>query len=580
MFRRNVPPGNGLRRAGKRRRVGPVTDRVNIADALAAAAARDPGAPALILPGGARVSYRELDGDADRIARGFARAGLEPGTRAVLLVPPGRDFFPLVFGLLRAGAVPVVVDPGMGLAKARRCLLESAPGAFVGTGKAFAARWLTGLGGRIEGPKVGVGMALVPGGMTLDRVRRLGGDGGADPAPTTAASPAAILFTSGSTGPPRGAIYSHGNFAAQVELVRRTFSIEPGEVDLPTFPLFALFDPALGMTTVVPEMDPSRPARADPAKLARAILGHGVTTMFGSPALLEPLARFCEGTGTRFPTLRRVVSAGAPVPARTVERFARALPEGALLHTPYGATEALPVASIAHPEILGETAARTAAGEGVCVGRPVEGVEVRVIRVEDGEIPRFTPDLEVPAGTTGEFVVRGPQVTRGYFGRPEADLLTKIGDPAGGFWHRMGDLGYRDASGRLWFCGRRSQRVRTEGGDLCADQCEGVFNAHPMVRRSAVVGVGEAGRQRPVAVIERARGGPHLREGEPEGPRDPVDDGRLAEEVLALGSSAPCTRGIRDVLLYRGILPVDTRHNAKIRREVLAAWAAKRLGRA
>ncbi|NUN52582.1 MAG: AMP-binding protein, partial [Planctomycetaceae bacterium] len=254
--------------------------------------------------------------------------------------------------------------------------------------------------------------------------------------------------------------------------------------------------------------------------------------------------------------------------------------EGALLHTPYGATEALPVASIAHPEILGETAARTAAGEGVCVGRPVEGVEVRVIRVEDGEIPRFTPDLEVPAGTTGEFVVRGPQVTRGYFGRPEADLLTKIGDPAGGFWHRMGDLGYRDASGRLWFCGRRSQRVRTEGGDLCADQCEGVFNAHPMVRRSAVVGVGEAGRQRPVAVIERARGGPHLREGEPEGPRDPVDDGRLAEEVLALGSSAPCTRGIRDVLLYRGILPVDTRHNAKIRREVLAAWAAKRLGRA
>ena len=558
---RKPPSGNELRRAGDLRKVAPVDDRLNIADALAAAARRDPGAPALILPGGERVSYADLDEDADLIARGMARAGIAPGTRAVLLVPPGRDFYPLVFGLLRAGAVPVVVDPGMGIAKARRCLVEAAPGAFIGVGKAFFARCFLGLWGRIRGPKISVGMPPLPGRTTLNRVRRLGGSGGADRAPTTAASPAAILFTSGSTGPPRGAVYSHGNMAAQVEMVRRAFSIEPGEVDLPTFPLFALFDPALGMTTVVPDMDASRPAAADPAKLARAIAEYRVTTMFGSPALLEPLARYCETTGTRFPTLRRVISAGAPVPARTVERFARALPVGALLHTPYGATEALPVASIAHPEILGETAARTAAGEGICVGRPVEGVEVRVMRVDDGEVLRWDPGLEVPAGSTGEFVLRGPQVTGGYFGRPYADLLTKTGDADGGFWHRMGDLGYRDGAGRLWYCGRKSQRVRTAAGDLCADQCEGVFNAHPAVRRTAVVGVGEEGRQRAVAVVER----------EPTAP----GGGNLEEELLRLGEGAPCTRGIREVLMFKGPLPVDTRHNAKIRREELARWAAR-----
>lgn len=538
---------------------------VNIASSLAEAARRDPGGAALVLPDGSRVSRAALDADADRIARGLARAGVAPGTRTLLLVPPGRHFFPLVFGLMRAGAVPVVVDPGLGLRTAGRCLAAAAPGAFVGTGKAFLARWLLGLGGRIEGPKVGVGMPLVPGGMTLDRLRRLGGDGGADPPATTASSPAAILFTSGSTGPPRGALYTHGNFAAQVAMVRRTFSIEPGEVDLPTFPLFALFDPALGMTTVVPDMDPSRPAAADPARLARAIAENGVTTMFGSPALLEPLSRHCEAGGVRLPTLRRVITAGAPVPPRTVERFVRALPAGALLHTPYGATEALPVASIAHPEILGETRARTAAGEGVCVGRPVEGVEVRVIAVDDGPLPAWSAGLEVPPGTTGEICVRGPQVTRGYFGRPDADALSKIGDPSGGFWHRMGDLGYLDGAGRLWFCGRKSQRLRTAEGDLPADRCEGVFNAHPAVRRTALVGVGEAGRQRAVLCVEREPGG--------EGGGDGED---LLAELRAMGARVPLTRGIGEFLLHPS-LPVDARHNAKIRREELAPWAASRV---
>jgi acyl-CoA synthetase (AMP-forming)/AMP-acid ligase II len=520
---------------------------MNIAAALTEQARSRPDAAALVLVDGRRVTYRELDEDAGRIARGL---GLAPGTRTVLMVPPGPDFYPLMFGLFRAGAVPVVVDPGMGLRRMKASLAEARPEAFVGILKAHVARVFLGLGGPTVKAKFGVGPCLGLGGVSLDEVRRRGG-GGLAAVERSPGDPAAILFTSGSTGPPRGAVYTHGNLAAQVEMVRRTFGIEPGEIDLPTFPLFALFDPALGMTTVVPDMDPARPALARPGRIARAIESQRVTTMFASPGLLEPLAAWCTWTGVRFTSLRRVISAGAPVSPRVVEEMARALPEGGRIHTPYGATEALPVASIDHGTILGETRAMTAAGAGVCVGLPVAGVEVRVIRISDVAIPSWSGDLAVPAGETGEICVKGAQVSGGYFGRPDADALAKIPDPAGGFWHRMGDVGYLDGRGRL--CGRKSQRVRTPEGDLVPDQCEAVFNVHRLVRRSAL-----AGGREPVLWIEFAEAGDlHL------------DEDAVRAELAALGAGAPCTRGIREFRFVEGRLPVDTRHNAKIQRERL-----------
>jgi acyl-CoA synthetase (AMP-forming)/AMP-acid ligase II len=517
---------------------------MNIAAALTEQARARPDAAALILVDGRRVTYRELDEDSGRIARGL---GIAPGTRTVLMVPPGPDFYPLMFGLFKAGAVPVVVDPGMGLSRMKASLAEAEPEAFVGIGKAHAARLLLGLGGPTVKVKIGVGPCFGLGGTSLAEVRRRGGAGG--PAVERApGDPAAILFTSGSTGPPRGAIYTHGNFAAQIEMVRRTFSIQPGEVDLPTFPLFALFDPALGMTTVVPDMDAARPASADPATIARAIRENAVTTMFASPGLLDPLSTWCEAHAVSFPSLRRVISAGAPVSPRVVERMAKALPPGALLHTPYGATEALPVATIDHRAILGETAAKAAAGAGICVGRPVEGVEVRCIRVVDGPVASWTADLEVDRGTPGEICVKGPQVTGGYFARPDADALAKIGP-----WHRMGDVGCLDGEGRLWFLGRKSQRVRTAEGDLYPDQCEAVFNVHRLVRRSAL-----AGRNGPVLFVEFA-----------EAEDLQLDADRVRAELAALAAAPACTRGIREFRFVEGSLPVDTRHNAKIRREAL-----------
>jgi olefin beta-lactone synthetase len=546
---------------------------LNIASPLADLTRTQPHTPAVIEPRGCdrgapvrwrRYTYRELDEESDRLARGLRLAGITRQTRTVLMVPPRLEFYALTFALFKLGAVVVLIDPGMGVRNLGACLREAEPEAFVGVPRAHLARVLLGWARASVRTCVTVGPRLGWGGYTLARVRALGAGGGPVQAATRPDEPAAILFTSGSTGVAKGAVYTHGIFAAQVEVLRRTYGIEPGEVDLPTFPLFGLFGPALGMTEVLPEMDPTRPARVDPRKVLGAIAHFGVTNLFGSPALLRRVGRYAEESGIKLPTLRRVISAGAPVPAKEVARFARLMAGGAQVHTPYGATEALPVSTIGSDEVLSGTGARTAEGAGVCVGRPVEGMAVKVIRITDEPIPTWSDDLELPAGEVGEVVVQGPVVTRAYHNRPESTALHKIADAARGtFWHRMGDVGYLDGRGRLWFCGRKSQRVATAGGTLFTIPCEGVFNSHPGVYRSALVGVTRDGATRPVLCVERE-------------PGSDIDPGRLRAELLALGSAHAHTRAIRDVLFHPSF-PVDVRHNAKIFREKLAAWAARRL---
>ncbi len=387
-------------------------------------------------------------------------------------------------------------------------------------------------------------------------------------ASTGAEQTAAILFTSGSTGIPKGAVYTHAIFAAQVEILRQTYEIEPGEIDLPTFPLFALFAPALGMTAVIPDMDFTRPAKVDPRKIIEAIYQFGVTNMFGSPALIDRVGRYGVEHSVRLPSLRRVISAGAPVRAEVVERFTRLLAPGVQVFTPYGATEALPVSSIGSDEILKETRFKTETGAGVCVGRPVHEVKVRITRISDSPVPIWSDDVTVPVGEIGEIVVQGSVVTKEYFNRPDATALAKIAVPgaerAQSFYHRMGDLGYLDDTGRLWFCGRKSQRVVTPNASLFTLPCEAVFNTHPHVRRTALVGVERKGSTLPVLCVEVEKNS------------RPFDLEKLKRELLALGASQPHTRGIHDIL-FHSAFPVDVRHNAKIFREKLAIWAARKL---
>ncbi|QJW94006.1 AMP-binding protein [Frigoriglobus tundricola] len=596
---------------------------LNVASHLARMAAAHPAQVAVHAPRGRvspdgptghrAITFAELNADADAIAHGLHAAGIGRGTRTALMVPPSPDFFALTFALFKVGAVPVLIDPGMGVRNLGTCLAEAGPDAFVGIAKAHAARRVLGWAKRTVRTTVNVGRWRFACDTSLARLRAAGRGRGAYPIPEpTADESAAVLFTSGSTGPAKGVVYTHGIFAAQVELLKSTYGIAPGEIDLCTFPLFALFGPALGMTCVIPDMDASRPARIDPRKAVAQIRQFGVTNLFGSPAVIRRLGEMAEeptppsplpkGKGgedlrnsvapaesggasravTPFPsgrgaggggplsTLRRVISAGAAASAASIERFVRLLPDGVEVFTPYGATEALPVANIGSREILAETRFLTEQGRGVCVGRPVGGVEVRVIRISDEPIAEWADSLLAPPGEVGEFVVRGPVVTRQYYNRPDATKLAKIHDPiTGDVYHRMGDVGYLDDRGRLWFCGRKSHRVVTPHGTLFTDMVEPIFNTVPGVARTALVGVRRSGVMHPVICVEF------------DGPITPrAKSGRfsaLEPRLRETGRRGNQTRGITTFLEHPKF-PVDVRHNSKIFREKLAVWADEQLG--
>ena len=551
----------------------------NIAAALPGMAARQPDAIAIRCPTGTgpdgrvrygiELSWRALEARSSAVAAALARAGIVRGTRAALMVRPSPELFLLMFALFKAGAVPVLIDPGIDRRALRQCLDEAAPEAFIGIPLAHAARILLGWARRSCRIKVTVGRRWFWGGHTLAGLLAESAGDGFVPAATAPDEVAAVLFTSGSTGVPKGVVYRHRHFVAQVEMLGRMLDIAPGGVDLPTFPPFALFDPALGLTSVIPDMDPTRPAQADPRKLIDAITRFGVTQMFGSPALIDALSRYGERHGTRLASLRRVMSAGAPVPPAVVARMAAMLPEEACIYTPYGATECLPVALIEGRE-LRDTRAATEAGAGTCVGRPVAPNEVRLIRIVDAPIAEWSDALQVAPGAVGEIVVAGPTATDEYFRRPEATALAKISEtlPDGSrrVLHRMGDLGWMDENGRLWFCGRKSQRVEAADGPLYTEQVEPVFNTHPEVRRSALVGVGQPGAQRPVLCVE-------LESTVPASAR-----GRIEAELLNLGQRHAHTARVQTILFHPGF-PVDIRHNAKIGREALRVWAQSTLGR-
>jgi olefin beta-lactone synthetase len=539
------------------------------------------------------ITFRELDEDSSRIARGLGAWGVPKGARLALLVRPGIDFISLVFGMLKAGTVIVLIDPGMGRRNLIQCLAEAEPEGFIAIPIVHAIRSLV----RTKFPKakwnVTVGRRWFWGGNTLAQLRAGGGTqiregeapaepggvpGSLDPstarqeprppeatkvyfANTFADDPAAIIFTTGSTGPPKGVLFTHRTFDAQVSEIQNFYGIRPGEIDLPCFPMFGLFNCMMGVTAVIPDMDPTRPAAVDPQKIIEAATDWQITQAFGSPAVWNRVGRYCEEHRITLPTLRRVLSAGAPVPSHVLRWMKNCMHPESDMHTPYGATEALPVASISASERLALDE-QTMRGSGVCVGGKFPGITWKVIRIVDGPIDGFDEIEELPPGEIGELIVTGAQVTRRYVTRIDANRTGKIldGDVV---WHRMGDSGYRDAQDRFWFCGRVAHRVLTPHGPLYPIRCEAIFNQHPDVFRSALVGIGGPGEQRPVIIIEPKAG---------KMPNTPDTKKKFLVELRGLAAGNPLTATIRDILFHPAF-PVDIRHNAKIFREKLAVWA-------
>lgn len=520
------------------------------------------------------LTWRQLETDVAHLAAGLQAAGVGPGSRVSLMVPPGADLTVALYACLRLGAVVVVADAGLGTKGLSRAVKGATPDVLIGIDKALAAaRALGWAARRISVQDLPPGRRRILGVETsLAALARAGSTTASAAASSAAAaaslpgpdSPAAVLFTSGSTGPAKGVLYTHRQLAAMRDTVAATFGIRPGQRLVAGFAPFALLGPALGAVSVTPAMDVTAPRTLTARALADAAAAIDATVVFASPAALRNVVATREGlTPEGTAALGRVdllLSAGAPVAEPLLAEVQELLP-GASLHTPYGMTEALPVTDISLEQIRDAESAAAAgtlagAGNGVCVGLPVHGARVAVLPLAaDGTAPGSTPVTD--AGVTGEILVDAPHVKDAY---DRLWLTQELSTgPAG--WHRTGDVGHFDAAGRLWVEGRLAHVVTVPGAVVTPVGGEQAIERLDGVGMAAVVGVGPAGTQAAAAVVETV---PPARKA-----------GLATAELAARVREAARTAGVSvAAVLVVHAQPTDIRHNAKIDRTRLSRWAS------
>lgn len=532
---------------------------MNLFDNFRKTATQYPSKPAFIYfddkSGWTTLTYSDLQEQTHRFLRGLEACSLTPGMTTALMTPPSADFFPFALALLQFGIIPIIFDPAVGLKKIGEILAESKPDIFIGNTLTHTLRIF-----------FGWGRDSIKHNLTIENVKRRTLNVRPQLPITNLQLPntAAIIYTSGSTGLPKGAIYTQENLAAQLELLKNTFQISPDEVDLPAFPLYALIDLLLGVTSVIPDITFPVPAKTDPAKVIGAIQQFNVTNMFASPVvlkILESSSSLLSGASSRTPnglhSLKRIITAGAPATIDLQKRFRHLLAENTALYGIYGATESLPIAKVESREIF-NLEEKTKNGAGICLGKPIEGVNVRIIPITDEPINAWQDSLEVEKNVVGEITVQSEATTRGYIHREDANGISKI-EYRGNIIHRMGDVGYFDDEGRLWYCGRKSHRVITKDDVLFTEQIENIFNAHPQVFRTALVGIsGE-----PVLWVELQKG-------------INTNQDKIRLQLMELAKDHPQASAIKRFLFMKKF-PTDVRHNSKIIRETLAELAKKRI---
>ena len=558
-----------------------ITESFNISGLLTEVAARYPSRPAIYYPEGrdrsgrvsyTHLSYSQLESLSSAYAEAFSAAGITKGVKTLVMLRPGLDFIAVAFAVFKTGAVPILIDPGMGRKNLLGCIRDTAPEALIAVSE---LHWISKVflsSFKSVRIKFSLGKIAPPGLLRLEPIaeKEASAPDSSRRFPAVFAKAddmAAILFTTGSTGAPKGVVYTHGIFMTQTMLIKDVYGAGPDEVDMPAFPLFALFSAALGMTCVIPDMDPTRPAKVNPARIIEAVNNFNVSFSFGSPALWRAVAEYCIERNIKLPSLKKVLMAGAPVGAELHAKVKKIIAEDGETLIPYGATEALPIANFCGSEMLEQTASMTAEGKGYCVGYQLPGITIRVIKALDGVISMWNPSLLLPPGEKGELVIKGPVVTPEYYNRKEATALAKIRDTDGKLWHRMGDVGYIDKEGRIWFCGRKAHRVITQEKIYYSVCTEAIFNRHPDVFRTALVGVGHGGIRKPLIIVEPLPG---------KMPASTSAKEIFIKELKELGRSSELSKEI-DTFLFHSSFPVDIRHNAKIFREKLAVWAEKQL---
>lgn len=538
---------------------------MNVAEQISNSALKYPHKRAVVMPRQegkgftySHYTFEQLEERINRFANVLQSNGIKPGQRVLLFVKPSLDFSALCFAIFKLGATVVLIDPGMGIKKLINAIEEVDASSMVAIPIVHYIRRFFPKKFRSVKKYFSVGPAFGAKNILKDLENHSPLFEAYNPSPTDSA---AILFTSGGTGRPKGVIYTHDIFIRQTSMLQQEFSLTDQDVDIPGFPLFALFTLAMGMTSCIPLMNPARPAKANPQYLIQNIQDQGATFVAGSPAIWGKVADYCIQHQITLASVRCLVMFGAPIALELHEKFKKILPHGTTF-TPYGATECLPVSNISGSQILSTFAERTRKGQGTCIGRALSGLEIKIIEASQGAISDITHTKELSAGEPGEIIVKSDVVTPAYFAHPDKTLLAKIAD-GNKLWHRMGDIGYLDQDGYLWFCGRAAHTVTTASHKLYPIPVESIYNQHAFVRRSALIGYKVGATIEPGVVIQlkantwffsRAR------------------KRKIIAELMDLAAVHDHTKDISH-FFFNQKFPVDVRHNIKIDRQKLTEWA-------
>jgi len=503
-------------------------------------------------------SFQVFDERVNKFVNKLTDLGVKSGDKILFFVKPNLDFSVITFALFRMGAIPVFIDPGMKKEYLFKAITDVSPDVLIGIPAVHVMRHFH------KDVFSSIKIFITTGRFfsffsksIYSRLSKMPSDASIFKPKTN--DLAAILYTSGGTGSPKGVEYTHSILIQQTKLLKEEFKLTSADIDIPGFPLFSFFTLALGLQSCIPDMNPAKPIECDPAKLYQNIIDSKATFLAGSPAIWERLADYCLQNKLKLETVRCVALFGAPVKLKIHQKFAQILKVGTT-YTPYGATECLPVANISGDYILKNLSKKILLGKGMPVGKAVSGLDIKIISKSDDEIINLSDAQELSRNDIGEIIVRGDNMTKAYFQDSKATSASKIADNDK-IWHRMGDVGFIDEDNLFWFCGRKQHIVTFKGKTYYPIQVELIYNQHNRVKRSALIKDPKTGE--PAVVIERYDNKAQI-------------DSMFLMDLKNLSQTHD---HLKEICKFYAIdsFPVDTRHNIKIDRLLLAKLIEQRL---